>query len=474
MWRSGSQIVAQLITWSITFVVIRLLNPSDYGLFAMAQVVLVFLNLMNGDGFADALIRDEDLDRQKVAQAFGMMLLLSGALALTQLIAAPFAAAYFRQPIVADILRVQALLYLSTPFTALPHALLSRKMDFRHQAQVDLIAAILGAGTTLTLAFLEFGVWALVCGALILFWTRAAGLMIAARWLVFPSFRFTGAGAMFHYAGAMVVVQLFWFVQSQSDVFIAGRALGPHELGLYTTSLFLTQILTAKFIPPLNGVAFAAYCRIQTDREAVASSFCKSVRLIMLIAMPFYLGLAATAEPLVLTVLGEKWAEAVPLVQILALAMPLMTLQILFTPATNALGRPGIALRIGISGALVMPLAFLIGIQWGTLGMAWAWLAGLPIHLIVSAAAALPVIGVSALSLIRSVSPALIAASAMAGLVLLLDRLLPPMAVQARLAILVSSGGALYGAFLLLFARHVLEEALAMLRKRPAAVPQAL
>src|SRR3546814_655557 len=75
LWRSGSQIVAQLITWTATFLVIRLLDPSDYGLFAMTGVVLVFLNLMNGYGFASALVQSESIDRQRVAQVFGMLIL---------------------------------------------------------------------------------------------------------------------------------------------------------------------------------------------------------------------------------------------------------------------------------------------------------------------------------------------------------------------------------------------------------------
>ena len=65
IWRSGSQIVGQLITWASTFLVIRLLEPSDYGLVAMTQVVLVFLSLINGWGFASALVRDETIDRQR-------------------------------------------------------------------------------------------------------------------------------------------------------------------------------------------------------------------------------------------------------------------------------------------------------------------------------------------------------------------------------------------------------------------------
>ena len=469
VWRSGSQIVGQMLTWGATFLVIRMLEPSDYGLFAMTQVVLVFLNLMNGWGFANSLVRDESIAPQKIRQAFGMLILLNGSLGLGQLILAPAAAAYFHQPMLADLLRVQALLYITTPLIAVPSALLSRDMNFKSLAHVDLAAAALSAATMLTLAYLGYGVWTLVLGGIVLFWTRAIGLMLKTSWLVAPSFRFEGAGAMFRYGSAMVAVQSFWFIQSQSDVFIAGRVLSAHDLGLYTTALFLTQIMTHKFLPPLNEVAYSAYSRIQDDRSAVAFSFLKSVRLILLIAMPFYLGLAATSEPLVLTVLGEKWAATAPLVRTLGLAMPFLTLQLLFTPATNALGRPAIALRIAISGAITLSMAFLIGIHWGTQGMAWAWLAGLPIHLMISAALALPVIGASPMALARAVAPALSAAGLMALLVFAIDSVLPPMAAQARLAILVSSGGAAYGALLFLFARRVVEEMLALVRSRPAA-----
>ena len=466
MWRSGGQVAAQLITWAATFTVIRLLDPSDYGLFAMTQAVLVFLSLLNGYGFANALVRAETVEKRQVAQVFGMLLLLNGGLALAQLALAPLAAAYFRQPIVADLLTVQALLYLFTPFIAVPNALLSRDIDFRRQAEIGLAAAALSAIAALVCARLGFGVWTLVIAPIVLFGTRAIGLTIATGWLVRPSFRFSGAGAIFSYGSAMLVAQFFWFVQSQSDVFIAGRTLDPHRLGVYTTALFLTQIVAAKFVPPLNEVAFAAYSRIQDRPEAFTAAFLKSVRLIMLAAMPFYLGLFAAAEPLVLTALGPKWAEVVPLVQILSLAMPFMTLQTLFTPATNALGRSGIALRVSVAGAILMPPTFLVGVQFGMEGMALAWLAAFPILTVFTAALALPVIRVSAGALLRSLLPAVAASAAMMALVLLLDWNLPPMPMPARLTILVSTGAAAYGAILFAFARPLVGEILAMVRRR--------
>jgi O-antigen/teichoic acid export membrane protein len=469
IWRSGSQVLGQLIAWTSTFLVIRLLDPADYGLVAMTGVVLTLLNLFNGWGFGSALVRDETIDQEKIAQAFGMLLMLNGALAAIQLAAAPLAADYFHQPMVADMLRVQALFYLANPFIALGHALLSRRMDFRRQAQVNLTAAVLSALTALACAMAGLGVWTLVAAPFVLWYAQAIGYIFAARLRIVPIFRFRGAGEMARYGGAMIVVQSCWFVQSQADVFIAGHVLEAHTLGLYTTALFLTQILAAKFVPPLNEVAFAAYSRIQAERDRVQAAFLKTVRLIMLIALPFYLGLAVTAEPLVLTVLGDKWAATAPLVPVLACAMPLLTLQTLFAPATNALGRAGLSMRIGLVGAAIMPVAFLIGLDWGIIGLAWAWLAGMAILLAATILIALPAIGASRRALALAVAPGLAASIAMAAAVKGLDLLLPALGPAERLAALVPFGAALYAALLFLFARPLVDETIALLRPRRTA-----
>src|SRR3546814_7920628 len=118
-----------------------------------------------------------------------MLILLNGALAAAQVLIAPAAAAYFRQPMLADMLRAQALLYAATPFIALPGALLSREIEFKRQAQVNLLSAILSAATALGCALAGFGVWSLVAAPIVLFWTRGIGLTLATGWLVPPSFR---------------------------------------------------------------------------------------------------------------------------------------------------------------------------------------------------------------------------------------------------------------------------------------------
>ncbi|MCK8458172.1 lipopolysaccharide biosynthesis protein [Sphingomonas faeni] len=467
IWRSGSQIVAQLVQWSATFLVIRILAPADYGLFAMCQVILTFMAMLNGYGLASGLIQQKEISHREVRQLFGMLIVLNVALAIAQLSLAPLAAAYYRQPIVGDMLRVQALLYLTTPFIALPYALLSRAMDFRHQAKANITASIASASAALGGALYGLGVWTLVVAPVVLFSVRGAMMTWSARSLVWPSFDFRGAGTIARYGGVMAASQLFWFLQSQADVFIAGRSFSPHMLGIYTTSLFLTQIFVSKFVPPLNEVAFSAYARMQHDPDAIGRAFVRGVRMVMIVAMPFYMGLAATSEPLVLTMLGEKWRETAPVVHLLALAMPFMTLQVLFTPASDARGRPGVGVRNGATGAVILAIAFLIGVQWGPTGMAIAWIAAYPLYLAISAWRTLPVIGVRARDVASAVASPVFAGIAMALVVGLVDRTLPPLDAPWRLAILVPIGVVVYAGWMLIFARATIREVIAIARKQP-------
>lgn len=470
-WRSGTQILSQIIAWGATLAVVRILDPADYGIFAMTQVILVFLSFMNGYGLVSSIIQAEKVEKIQIRQAFGMLLLLNGGIAILQLILASVAAEYYRQPIVADLLRVQALIYLATPFMALPEALMTRDLQFKKPAIINLISAVVGAVTALYFAYNDYGVWTLVYTPLAIFWSRAICLVIAVKFYILPTFNFKGAGAMFGFGATLLASHLFWTIQSQSDIFIAGRYLEPHELGLYAEALFLTTIFAAKFVPPLNEIAFPAYARLQSNPRALAWSFLKAIRLVMLISCPLYLGMAVTAYPLVETIFGPKWIEMSPFVAILALAMPVMTLQIMFTPANNALGLPQITARTNMFGAVLMPIAFLIGIQYGVYGLAWGWVFAFPLLTIFTYSQSHRHIGISAREIGQAVWPGLSASIAMAGIVYCADILLPEMIVYVRLALLVATGGLAYIGLLYILAKPTLIEAIRLIVRRKPPVP---
>ncbi len=473
IWRSGSQIGTQIVSWASTLIVIRLLAPQDYGLFAMAQVMLMLLNTMNGWGLASALIREPEVSEERLRQALGMLILLNFGLALIQFLTAPLVALWFEQPMVADLLRVQSLTYLTIPFSALSYAMLSRRMEFRKPAQVRLASAIAGAVTALLGAFGGWGVWTLVVAPMMMFLTEAIGMTWAARAPIRPIFRFAGAGHIAGFGGVMTATQLFWFVQSQSDVMIAGRVLDPHELGVYTTGLFLAQLLAAKFVPPINEIAFAAYSRqnaaLQGTPEADlgAGALLATIRLVLLVALPAYAGMAAVAPALVPVVLGQQWHEIVPLLPIMCIAMAMMTLQILFAPATNARGVPLAALRITMIGSVVMTGAFFIGSHWGLHGFAWGWVGGMAVLTGATVILSGGIIGLRPSGLARAILPPLAAALLMAAIVRLMLGLLPAgLMPLLALGLCVPLGVTLYLGFLQLIAPERIAEALHFMRNR--------
>jgi len=476
-WRWGTMVVAQLITWTSTIMVVRLLDPSDYGLFAMSQVVITALAFLNGASFATSLVQTAHVDECRIAQVFGLLLMFAGLLAAVQFAFAPLAAAWFGEPLLTEMLRVQAVIFLTVPFTALPSELLARRLDYRRQGQVNMISAIIGATLALGLAWRGWGVWALVYAPIAMFATRAVGMTIAAKLRVRPIFDPRGAWDLVTFGGILTLCQLFWIIQSQSDIVIAGRMFETHDLGLYSEALFLTLIVTGRFIPPINEVALAAYAELHRAGKPLAPYFLRTVRMVMMVAAPIYGGLALTSEAAILTLFGPKWAEMAPIVGGLALVMPFFALHLICSPVTNAMGRPRIYLATSVAGAVIMPAAFLWGAQGGfgagssgAMSLVHAWWVAAPVLCSFTLLVTLPRIGVPAYRLLDELVPVILACAAMAGAVIAAKAMLTALAITlapiVTLAFLAVVGAGIYGGTLWLFYRPMLRETWAMLRQR--------
>lgn len=467
-WRWGTQVAAQVITWTSTILVVRLLEPTDYGLFAMTQVVLTALAILNGQSFATSLVQTEKIDDRRVGQIFGLLLLFNGTMAAVQFAFAPYAAAYFREPLVEDMLRFQALIFLTVPFTALPSELLARRLEFRKQGKVNMAAAIVGAVVALVLAWWDFGVWALVYAPIAMFVFRAIGLSIAAGLRVRPVFDPRGAWDLVTFGGTLTLCQLFWIVQSQSDIVIAGRQMSTYDLGLYSEALFLTLIVTGRFLPPINEVALAAYSELHRAAKPLGPYFLKTARMVMMVTAPIYVGLALTSEAAILTLFGEKWAGMVPIVGGLALAMPFFALQLICSPVTNAMGRTNVYLMTSLSGAIIMPIAFLWGVSGGAMGLVQAWWIAAPLLCAVTLALTLPKIGVSPLALAKEIAPTAFACAMMAVVVLTIQRLAPFGSPLLDLAWNGFAGASVYAAAFWFLWRDTVHETWSLLRNRDA------
>lgn len=468
-WRWGTQVIAQIITWTSTLLVVRLLDPSDYGLYAMSQAMVTALAFLNGQSFATSLIQADRVDDRRIGQVFALLLMLNGSLALVQFLLAPLAADYYGEPMVARMLQAQAVIFLTIPFAVLPQELLARRIEFRLQGLVNMAAAVAGAIGALMLAWLGFGVWALVLAPILMFGIRAIGMTIAAGVIVKPVFDLRGARDLVGFGGALTVCQFLWIVQSQSDIIIAGRSFEPHQLGLYSEALFLTLIITGRFLPPVNEVCFPTYAELHKSGRPLGPFFLKVQRMVALIVMPAYLGLALVAGPAVATLFGPKWTEMAPIAAGLALAMPAFALQIVCSPATNGMGDPRTYLKTNALGAVLFPLLFVAGVAYGPQGLVAAWWLGAPALLAFTYALTLPKIGVRWPALFRALAPAMVATAAMAAVVFATKIALPSLPPAAELAVLASAGAGSYLLALTIVARGALREITGFLLRRELA-----
>lgn len=453
-WALIGRVLAQATSWVITLVVIRLLSPDDYGLMALATIFVTLVALVNELGMSGALIQADGLTHAQIRQTYGIVIVVQLAFTLLIVATAVPVALFFADPRLAPILQISALQFVFLAFEIIPESLLMRALDFRLKAFIDTIAQLAGSVLTLVLAWLGWGVWALVWGVLANQAVKAFGFTIATRFFVWPSFSLRGMRAIISFGGLLTAERVFWFLYSQSDNLILGKRFGGEVLGIYSVAIQLAALPMDKLGPIIGQVAFPAFARVQ-DRPGDATEYLlKATRLIALISFPTMFGLSAVAPWFVPVALGPKWLGAVLPLQLLALSMPLRFVALAQPPFLKGLGYARLSLTNAMLAFALLPVAFLIGSAWGALGMCVAWLVVYPPYFAVTVLRAARVTPVTLGAVMRAMMPAALAAGAMYATVAGVGAMLPATANPlAVLACLIGLGVVVYGGLTLAFNR---------------------
>lgn len=465
-WTVLGRLASQLVTWAITIYVIRLLSPGDYGLMALAGIFSALFTLVAEIGLGSTLVQTKDLPPQRLRQIFGLVI-LSNAVAFLVMatIAAPLVALFFGEPRLQLVVQVIALQFLAAAFVVVPSALLERDMKFRARSTIDFISTIGGALMTLLLANLGFGVFALAWGVVLGTTIRAVGLNIVGPFPGFPVFQFAGCGSMFNFGRNVAATQFIWFFYSQADSFIVGKFLGKHELGVYSVSMDLASMPASRLSSILNQVVFPALSRVRRDGGSVGAYLLKGMRGISLISFPVMWGMSSVAPELVRAALGDKWIEAALPLALLCLIMPLRVLSPLMHAGLYAVGRADISFRITGITAAVMCGAFLVGVQFGLLGLSLAWVLAFPGAFMFNLLRSCKHMDLTAIEIVTMLARPVLATSLMYILVAMARHLLPRASALANLSELVAVGAIAYTGFTFLFNRKGLSEVKNLIRR---------
>lgn len=378
-WTGVGRWIVQIISWIATPIVARLLSPRDYGVASMAVVYTGLVQMVNEFGLGVAIVQRRDLTDDQIARLGGLSALLGVFfLALSVGLSSPIAR-FFENSDVGPVIAVLSVTFVTSGFQTLPRALLIRDLRFRQLAMLDGLEALVQTGTTLTLAALGFGYWALVLGTVT---SRTVGMIVVLLWrghrLTWPTpFRTIAAPITvgFH----IVAGNIAWYLYGNADLAIIGRRLGTAALGTYTIALTLASIPVERLSAHIAGATPAIFSRVQHDRSAVRRYLLALTEGIALLTFPAAVGLALVAEEFVLVVLGEQWREAIVPLRILALVGMYRSVFLLFGRVLMATGHSKRNMQATLALLAVLPPLFFVASRWGTVGIALVWLTVYPL-----------------------------------------------------------------------------------------------
>lgn len=378
-WTAGGKLISQTITWVITIIVIRLLDPTDYGLMSLATVLVGILAILNELGLGAAIIQKKDLSENSLKSLFGILLLVNFSFCLVLVLTAPIISNFYNEPRLVKMINVLALQFVFMGFTIIPRSLLLREMAFKKLAYVEFISAITSSLVTLIMAFKGYGVWALVWGTMIMTIISMIGLNIVNPFFHKPQFIIKGMGEFLSLGGYVTLSRVLWYFYTTADILIVGKILSKDLLGFYSVGVMLANLPMQKVSGMINQVAFPAFSSISSNPDAAERHFLKAVRTMSFIAFPILWGIASIAPEIVNIFLGAKWSNASQPLLIIAFIVPIRMISNLISPTALGLGYPEIIFRNSLVAFVVMPIAIYIGTFWGLLGVCLAWVFAFPI-----------------------------------------------------------------------------------------------
>lgn len=441
-WAGTAKLGGQLVSWAITLIVLRLLSPEDYGLMALVSVVISLLMTLAELGLGSSIVQARQFASEELARLNGLVVALNLAGCLLLVACAPLAALAFREPRLTDLMRVASLQFLLGALATTAQSLAYREMRFRRLALVDLGSVLVGGLCTLALAWSGAGVWALVLGGLGQGAARAA-LLLRHGW-VRPVFAVDGMRRHLRFGGTLAASRLLWQFVTQADVLIAGRFLPGAAVGLYAVSAHLATLPMQKIMGVVNQVAFPTVARLQADLQRLRDGLLAATRLLAFASVGALWGLSSVAPEFVTVVLGSQWAAAIYPLQTICLIVPLRMLGSIFATAALGAGHSRLDLRNSLTSAVVLPLAFYIGVHWGPPGLATAWLVAAPLTFLANFPRLARALGIGLRQVFASVRAALLAGLAMFACVTAVRPMTAVLPDAARLPLLIALGAFVY------------------------------
>ena len=353
-----------------TAVLARLLTPQDYGLVGMVVVFTGFVTMFKDLGLSLATVQRAEISYDQVSTLFWINVTLSIAITLLMMLLAPLIGWFYGEPRLTMITIVTSIGFFFGGLAVQHEALLKRQMRFYALSVIAFLSMMIGYVVGIILAWRGASYWALVFSQLALLTSNAIGVWITCRWRPGPPKRNTGVRSMLSFGGNVTGYALINYVSKNCDNLVIGRAFGPQLLGLYTKAAQLLGLPTDQINEPIASVAIPALSRLADSPERYRQAYLRIIEKVLMVTMPAVILMVATADWVVLMILGPQWGDSARIFVFMGIAGLFAPVALTGGWLLVSQGRVRDMLRWSLINAPISILSIVAGLPWGVVGVA--------------------------------------------------------------------------------------------------------
>ena len=365
IWSFVDSMAGQGISFVVSIILARLLSPREFGLIGMITVFIAVSESFINSGFSSALIRKKNCTDIDFSTVFffnlGAGILFFFLLFLT----APAISNFFNEPELTAILQVLGVVLIIDSLTLIQRTILTKRIDFKLQAKISVIASIGSGVVAILMAFYGFGVWALVAQRIIKQGLNSLFLWLWNRWKPLLVFSKKSFKELFGFGSKLLLSGLIDTIYQNIYYLIIGKFFSAQELGFYSRADGFKNLPSQNINTIVSRVTYPVLSSIQDDIPRLRNNYQKLIRTVMFVTFILMLGMAAVAEPMIITLIGEKWRPSIVYLQMLSFVGMMYPLHALNLNMLQVQGRSDLFLKLEVIKKIIAIPTIVIGIFFG-------------------------------------------------------------------------------------------------------------
>ena len=374
IWRFAERCGAQLVTFIVSIVLARILMPEDYGAVALVTVFTTIMQVFVDSGLSTALIQKKDADDLDFSSVFYFNFAVCIILYLIMFFAAPAIASFYEMPELISIVRVVSLTIVISGVKGVQQSYVSRNMLFKRFFYATIGGTIFSAFLGVTMAYLGFGVWAIVAQQLSNTAIDTLILWITVRWRPKKMFSWERLKGLLSFGWKMLASALLDTLYGNIRSLVIGKMYSSADLAYYNQGDKFPRVIANNINTSIDSVLLPTMASVQDEPARVKSMTRRAIKTSTYIMAPLMMGLAFCAEPIVRLVLTDKWLPCVPFLRIFCITYMFYPIHTANLNAIKAMGRSDLFLKLEIAKKIV-GMALLLSTMWfGVMAMAYSLL----------------------------------------------------------------------------------------------------